>query len=70
MIGDDNGLVHVMTIQGVYLVPEATTRIMSPQHLAQQAQVHSPRPEGTGSINASKSATLFRNQRRYHKDQS
>ena len=30
---DDNGLVHVMVITGAYLIPEACTRILSPQHL-------------------------------------
>ena len=67
LVEDDNQLVHAMTIQGVYLVPEATTRIMSPQHLAPQVQDHSPYPEGTGSINTSKSVTIFWNQRKYDK---
>ena len=34
-IEDDTGLVHVMIVRGAYLIPEAATRILSPQHLAQ-----------------------------------
>ena len=36
-VEDDSGLVHIMVIKGAYLIPEAATRISSPQHLAQQA---------------------------------
>ena len=59
---DDNGLVHVMAITGAYLIPEACTRILSPQHLAQQAEDHYPKEEGTGAL-TSKSITLFWSQR-------
>ena len=34
-IEDDHGLVHVLLITGAYLIPKTTTRILSPQHLAQ-----------------------------------
>ena len=50
---DDNGLVHVMVIAGAYLIPEACTRILSPQHLAQQAADHYPKEEGTGALTTS-----------------
>ena len=43
LIEDDEGVIHVFTINGAYLVPTASTRILSPQHLAQQAQDHYPR---------------------------
>ena len=66
-IEDDQGLVHVMTIRGAYLIPEAPTRILSPQHLAQQADDHYPREEGTGALTTSKTITLFWAQRRYAK---
>ena len=56
-----------MTIQGVYLVPEVTTRIMSQQYLAQQAQDHSLKLEGRGTITTSKSISLFWHERSYHK---
>ena len=46
-IEDDHGLVHVTIITGAYLIPEAATRILSPQHLAQQANDHYPTAEGT-----------------------
>ena len=46
-------MTHVFTINGAYLVPTASTRILSPQHLAQQAQYHYPRAEGMGSTTLS-----------------
>ena len=64
---DNTGLVHVMVIQGAYLIPYAVTRILSPQHLAQQANDHYPREEGTGSLTTSKSITLFWSQHRFAK---
>ena len=66
-IEDDTGLVHVMIVKGAYLIPEAATRILSPQHLAQQAGDHYPKEEGTGAITTSKSITLFWSQRRFTK---
>ena len=58
-IEDDHGMVHMMLITGPYLIPEATTRILSPQHLAQQANDHYPMAEGTGAQTTSKNVTLF-----------
>ena len=66
-VEDDTGLVHVMIIKGAYLIPEAVTRILSPQHLAQQADDHYPKEEGTGAITTIKSITLFWSQRRFTK---
>ena len=66
-IEDDHGLVHVMIITGAYLFPEATTRILSPQHLAQQTNDHYPAAEGTGALTTSKNITLFWAQRRFTK---
>ena len=34
LIEDDKGMTYVLTINGAYLVPAASTRILSPQHLA------------------------------------
>ena len=42
-VEDDTGLVHIMIIRGAYLIPEAATSILSPQHLAQQAGDHYPK---------------------------
>ena len=64
---DDTGLVHVIMIQGTYLIPDATTCILLPQHLAQQANDHYPKEEGTGSLTTSKSITLFWSQSRFTK---
>ena len=64
---DNNGLVHVMVITGAYLIPEASTRILSPQHLAQQADDHYPSEEGTGALTTSKSITRFWSQRHFSK---
>ena len=64
---DENGLVHVMVIKGAYLIPDAATRILSPQHLAQQADDHYPQEEGTGALTTSKTITLFWSQRRFAK---
>ena len=64
-VEDDTGLVHVMMIRGAYLISEAPTRILSPQHLAQQASDHYPKEEGTGPITTSKHITLFWSQRRF-----
>ena len=66
-IEDDHGLVHVMVITGAYLIPETTTRILSPQHLAQQANDHYPTAEGTGALTTSKNITLFWAQRCFTK---
>ena len=64
---DDTGLVHIILIQGAYHIPDATTRILSPQHFAQQANDHYPKEEGTGSLTTSKNITLFWSQRRFTK---
>ena len=66
-VEDDNGLVHVMVVKAAYLIPEAVTRILSPQHLAQQAEDHYPNQEGTGALTTSKNITLFWSQRRFAK---
>ena len=66
-IEDNQGLVHVMTVHAAYLIPDAPTRILSPQHLAQQADDHYPREEGTGALTTSKNITLFWAQWRFVK---
>ena len=66
-IEDDHGLVHAMVIKGAYLIPDAVTRILSPQHLAQQADDHYPMGESTGALTTSKNITLFWAQRHFAK---
>ena len=66
-VEDNNGLVHVMVIKGAYLIPDAATRILLPQHLAQQADDHYPKEEGTGALTTSKNIALFWSQRRFAK---
>ena len=66
-IEDDQGLVHVMIIRGAYVIPDTPTQILSPQHLAQQADDHYQREEGTGALTTSKNITLFWAQRRFTK---
>ena len=56
-----------MVIKGAYLIPDAATRILSLQHLAQQADDHSPREEGKGALTTSKNITLFCSQQRFAK---
>ena len=56
-----------MVITGAYFIPEASTRILSPQHLAQQADDHYPSEEGTGALRTSKNITLFWSQRCFTK---
>ena len=66
-VKDNTGLVHIMVIKGAYLIPDAATRILSPQHLTQRADDHYPREEGTGAFTTSKNITLFWSQRRFAK---
>ena len=66
-VEDDTGLVHVMVIRGAYFIPDAATRILSPQHLAQQADDHYPREEGTGALTTSKNIALFWSQQPFAK---
>ena len=63
----DNRLVHVMVIKGAYLIPDVATRILSLQHLAQQANNHYPKEEGTGALTTTKTITLSWSQRRFVK---
>ena len=66
-VEDDNGLVHVMVIREAYLIPEVATQILSPQHMAQQADDHYPKAEGTGALKTSKHIMLFWSQWRFTK---
>ena len=56
-----------MVITGAHLIPDASTRILSHQHLAQQVNDHYPMAEGIGALTTSKNVTLFWAQRHFTK---
>jgi hypothetical protein len=64
-IEDDNGMTHTITIPGSYYVPDAPSRLLSPQHWAQQAKDHYPKPRGTWCVTYDNEITLQWNQRKY-----
>ena len=66
-IEDDDNMVHTFTIQNTYYIANAPTRILSPQHFAQQMQDHKPHVEGTGCTTTSSTIVLFWNQRKFTK---
>ena len=66
-IEDDNNIVHTFTIPNTYYIANAPTRILSPQHFAQQMQDHKPHVEGTGCTTTSTTIVLFWNQRKFTK---
>ena len=66
-IEDDNNMVHTFTIPKTYYIANAPTRILSPQHFAQQMQDHKPHAEGTGCTTMSTTIVLFWNQRKFTK---
>jgi Reverse transcriptase (RNA-dependent DNA polymerase)/GAG-pre-integrase domain len=44
---DDDGATHTIVIPNSFYVPTSTTRLLSPQHFAQQANDHRPMRRGT-----------------------
>ena len=66
-IEDDDNMVHTFTIPNTYYIANAPTRILSPQHFAQQMQDHKPHAEGTGCTTTSSTIVLFWNQRKLTK---
>ena len=66
-IEDDDNMVHTFTIPNTYYIANAPTRILSPQHFAQQMQDHKPHAEGTGCTTTSSTIVLFWNQRKFTK---
>ena len=64
-LDDDQGCSHKFTIPNTYYITMTPTRILSPQHFAQQTEDHKPMAEGMGSITNRKSVTLFWDQWKY-----
>jgi hypothetical protein len=64
-IEDDDGGVHRIKIPNSLYVPGLKTVLLSPQHWAQEARDHHPKPEGTCSSNTSKACVLYWNQLQY-----
>ena len=51
---DDNGKVHTFMLKNIYLIREASTRVLSLQPLVQQAQENHPVVGGTGEFQLTK----------------
>ena len=64
---DNPGKIHKLTIPNSYDIAVVPTRILSPQHFAQQANDHKPEPNGIGYITMSSTIKLFWKQRKYSK---
>ena len=58
-IKDDQGIIHKFTLPNTYLVRGVATRVLSPQHLAQQAKDNFPVPGGTGEFTSNTTMTLM-----------
>ncbi len=56
---DDQGLQHIFLISNSYFIPQATSRLLCPQHWAQEATIYSPIPHGTGCNTNNCCITLY-----------
>jgi hypothetical protein len=64
---DDMGVPRKIKIPNSYYVPGGTSRLLSPQHWAQEAQDHYPVPHGTSCITTSEAVILKWDQAQYTK---
>ena len=66
-IEDDSGALHTIKIPNSAFVPHLKTCLLSPQHWAQEANDHHPRPRGTRMENDDRCCILIWNQGKYRK---
>ena len=59
---DDTGKIHTFVLKNTYLIHGAATKVLSPQHLDQQAQDNYPKAGGTGECTMDKTMVLTWNQ--------
>ncbi len=64
-IEDDLGRVHQITLPGTYYSASARSRLLSPQHWAQQAEDNYPAPNGTWCATYAKKIKLYWDQQKY-----
>jgi len=66
-IEDDSGALHTIKIPNSAFVPQLKTCLLSPQHWAQEANDHHPRPRGTRMENDDRCCILIWGQGKYRK---
>jgi hypothetical protein len=64
-IEDDLGRVHQIILPGTYYSASARSRLLSPQHWAQQAEDNYPAPNGTWCATYAKKIKLYWDQQKY-----
>lgn len=67
LVDDDEGISREILIPNSYHVPDAPSRLLSPQHWAQEARDSSPSPNGTWCATYADSIVLHWNQRKHLK---
>ena len=66
-IENNNNIIQTFVIPNAYYIAAAPTRILSPQHFAQQMQDHKPHAERMGCTTTSMTIVLFWNHRKFTK---
>jgi len=64
-IEDDDGVKHTITIPNSYYVPDASSRLLSPQHWSQTAKDNKPKPRGTWCATYDDEIELWWQQRKF-----
>ena len=65
---DDNGRLHTHYIPKSLYVENSQGWLLSPQHWAQMAKDHHPKPHGTGTFQDDEKMVLYWGQRKFKKD--